>query len=110
MSFLDSIVSVATKAIETVAPMALATVFPPAAMMPGLSNLATNLLCQGLGQAIGQLGQQAGLASFVMKEAQQLLQGIASKLQQPSDPECTQHVNDKAGKAVGDLVSNIIND
>lgn len=110
MSFLDSIVSVAKSAIETVAPMALAAVFPPAAMLPGLSNLATDLLTQGLGQALNQVGQQCGVASFVMKEAQQLLQGIASKLQQPSDPECTQHVNDKAGGIVKDLVDQIIND
>ena len=110
MSFLDSIVSVATKAIETVAPMALGAIFPPAAMLGPLSNLATNMLTQGLGQVIGQVGQQCGIASFVMKEAQQLLQGIASKLQQPADPECTQHVGDKAGGVVKDLIDQIMSD
>ena len=105
---LGSIANVATQALETVAPMALATVFPPAALMGPLSNIATNLLTQGLGQAIGQVGQQCGMASFVMKEAQQLLQGIASKLQQPADPACTQHVNDKAGGAIKDLVDQIV--
>ncbi|HET7528557.1 MAG TPA: hypothetical protein VFK10_21635 [Burkholderiaceae bacterium] len=110
MSFFSDVVGVVSKAVETVAPMALAAVFPPAAMLGPLSNIATNLLTQGLGQAIGQLGQQCGIASFVMKEAQQLLQGIAQQLQQPADPGCSDHVSDKAGGIDKDLVDQIVND
>jgi len=110
MSFFSDIVGVAKSVVETVAPMALAAVFPPAAMLGPLSNLATSMLTQGLSQAIGQIGQQCGIASFVMKEAQQLLQGLASKLMQPADSGCADHVADKAGGIVKDLVDQIIND
>lgn len=110
MSFIDSIIGAAKSVVDTVAPMALAAVFPPAAMLGPLSNLATSMLGGALGGAIGQLGQQCGMPNFVMKQAQSLLQGVVSQLLKPVDPQCMDHVADKAGGAVKDLVSNIIND
>ncbi|HEU5295017.1 MAG TPA: hypothetical protein VFU71_09515 [Burkholderiaceae bacterium] len=110
MSFLDSIVGVAKSVVETVAPVALSAIFPPAAMLGPLSNLATSMLGSALGGAIGELGQQCGMPNFVMKQAQSLLQDIVSKLLKPVDPQCMDHVADKAGRAIGDLVSNMISD
>jgi len=110
MSFLDSIVGAAKSVVETVAPMALAAVFPPAAMLGPLSNLATSMLGGALGGALGQIGQQCGMPNFVLKQAQSLLQGVVSQLLKPVDPQCMDHVADKAGGAIKDLVSNIIND
>src|SRR6185295_15007691 len=109
MSFLDSIVGAAKSVVETVAPMALAAVFPPAAMLGPLSNLATSMLGGALGGALGQIGQQCGMPNFVLKQAQSLLQGVVSQLLKPVDPQCMDHVADKAGGAIKDLVSNIIN-
>ena len=101
---------IVSSVVQTVAPMALTAIFPPAAMLGPLSNLATGMLGGALGQAIGQLGQQCGMPNFVMKQAQSLLQDVVSKLLKPADPQCTDHVAEKAGGAIKDLVSNIIND
>jgi hypothetical protein len=80
MSFFSDIVGVATKAIETVAPMALSAIFPPAAMMGPLANLATSVLGGGLSDVLGQLGKAGDLPNFVAKEAQNLLGGVVSQL------------------------------
>ena len=104
------IAKVATQAIETVAPMALGAIFPPAAMLGPISNLATSLLGGALGGAIGQLGQQFGMPNFVMKQAQSMLQDVVSKLLKPADPQCMDHVADKAGGAIKGLIGSIISD
>lgn len=113
MSFFNDLVggvaSLASKAIEVAAPIALATVFPPAAMLGPLSNLATGMLGSALGGAIGQLAQQCGIPPFVAKEAQNLLSGIVDKLLKPVDLGCMDHVADKAGGAIKDMVEEIIN-
>jgi hypothetical protein len=108
MSFLSDIGSIVSKAVEIAAPIALATVFPPAAMMPGLSNLATSMLGGALSGAIGELGKQCGMPNFVMKEAQDLLGKVVSQLLKPVDPQCMDHVAGKAGGAVKDMVEQII--
>jgi len=110
MSFFSDIVSTVSKVAEVVAPMALAAIFPPAAMMGPLGNLATSMLGQGLSDVLGQLGKAGDLPKFVAKEAQNLLGGVLSQLMKAVDPECMQHVADKAGGAVNDLVQNILND
>lgn len=110
MSFFSDIVSVATKAIETVAPMALSAIFPPAAMMGPLANLATSVLGQGLSDVLGQLGKAGDLPNFVAKEAQNLLGSVVSQLTKAVDPGCMQHVADKCGGAVKDLVQDILSD
>src|SRR5262245_8670368 len=109
MSFFSDIVGVVSKAVETVAPMALAAVFPPAAMLGPLSNLATGMLGSALGGAIGQLAQQCGIPNFIAKEAQNLLSGIIDKLLKPVDLGCMDHVADKAGGAIKDMVDEIVN-
>jgi NADH dehydrogenase/NADH:ubiquinone oxidoreductase subunit G len=108
MSFLSGITDIVSKAVETVAPMALAAIFPPAAMMPGLSNLVTSALGGALSGAIGELGKQGAMPNFIMKEAQDLLGKVVSQLLKPADPECTHHVDDKAGGAIKDLVEQIL--
>jgi len=108
MSFFSDIVSTVSKAVETVAPMALSAIFPPAAMMPGLSNLATSMLGGGLSDVIGQIGKQCGMPNFVQKEAQNLLGKVVSQLLKPVDPECLHHVADKAGGAIKDMVDQIL--
>jgi hypothetical protein len=110
MSFFSDIGNIVSKAVEIAAPIALATVFPPAAMMPGLSNLATSMLGNALGGAIGDLGKQCGMPNFVMKEAQDLLGKVVQSLLQPVDRDCAEHVREKAGGVVGDLVSKIMDD
>ena len=101
---------IVSSVVQTVAPMALSAIFPPAAMLGPLSNLATGLLGDALGSAIGQLGKQCGMPNFIMKEAQDLLGKVVSQLLKPVDPQCMDHVADKAGGAVKDLVSSIISD
>jgi hypothetical protein len=110
MSFFSDIVGVATKAIETVAPMALSAIFPPAAMMGPLANLATSVLGGGLSDVLGQLGKAGDLPNFVAKEAQNLLGSVVSQLTKAVDPDCMQHVADKCGGAVKDLVQDILSD
>jgi hypothetical protein len=110
MSFFSDIVSTVSKVAEVVAPMALSAIFPPAAMLGPLSNLATSMLGQGLSDVLGQLGKAGDLPNFVAKEAQNMLGGIVSQLTKAVDPGCMQHVADKAGGAVGDLIQNILND
>lgn len=110
MSFLSDIASVVSKAVEVVAPIALGAIFPPAAMMPGLSNLATSMLGGALSDVIGQLGKQGGLPNFVMNTAQDLLGKVVSQLLKPVDPECMEHVADKCGGAVKGLVDDFIKD
>jgi hypothetical protein len=110
MSFFSDIGNIVSKAVEVAAPVALATVFPPAAMMPGLSNLATSMLGSALGDAIGQVGKQCGMPNFVMTGAQDLLGKVVQGLLQPVDQDCAEQVREKAGGAVGDLVSNMIKD
>jgi hypothetical protein len=67
------------------------------------------MLGGGLSDLLGQLGR-GELKTFVAKEAQNLLGGVVSQLMKAVDPECMQHVADKAGGAIGDLVQNILND
>jgi len=110
MSFFSDIVSTVSKVAEVVAPMALSAIFPPAAMLGPLSNLATSMLGQGLSDVLGQLGKAGDLPNFVAKEAQNMLGGIVSQLTKAVDPGCMQHVADKAGGVVGDLIQNILND
>jgi hypothetical protein len=110
MSFLSDIGSIVSKAVEIAAPIALATVFPPAAMLPGLSNLATSMLGNALGGAIGELGKQCGMPNFVMKEAMDLLGKVVSQLLKPVDPECMDHVANKAGGAIKDMVEEILSE
>jgi len=110
MSFLSDIVSTVSKVAEVVAPMALSAIFPPAAMLGPLSNLATSMLGQGLSDVLGQLGKAGSLPNFIMKEAQNLIGGVVSQLLKPVDPECMQHVADKAGGAIKDLVEQILGD
>ena len=110
MSFFSDIVSTVSKVAEVVAPMALSAIFPPAALLGPLSNMATSMLGQGLSDVLGQLGKAGDLPNFVAKEAQNLLGGVVSQLMKAVDPECMQHVADKAGGAIGDLVQNILND
>jgi hypothetical protein len=108
MSFFSDIGNIVSKAVEIAAPIALAAVFPPAAMMPGLSNICTSMLGNALGGAIGDLGKQCGMPNFVMKEAQELLGKVVSQLLKPVDADCAQHVQDKCGGAVKDLVEDIL--
>ena len=108
MSFFSDIGNIVSKAVEIAAPIALATVFPPAAMMPGLSNLVTGMLGNALGGAIADLGKQCGMPNFVMKEAQDLLGKVVSQLLKPVDSDCAEHVANKAGGAVKDLVEEIL--
>lgn len=110
MSFFSDIASVVSKAVEIAVPVALGALFPPAAMLPGLSNLATSMLGGALSGAIGELGKQGGMPNFVMKEAQDLLGKVISQLLKPVDPECMDHVADKAGGAVKDMVDQILNE
>jgi hypothetical protein len=108
MSFFSDIGNLVSKAVEIAAPIALAAVFPPAAMMPGLANLATSMLGNALGGAIGDLGKQCGMPNFVMKEAQELLGKVVSQLLKPVDADCAQHVQDKCGGAIKDMVEDIL--
>ena len=108
MSFFSDIGNIVSKAVEIAAPIALATVFPPAAMMPGLSNLVTGMLGNALGGAIADLGKQCGMPNFVMKEAQDLLGKVVSQLLKPVDSDCAEHVANKAAGAVKDLVEEIL--
>jgi len=110
MSFLSGLTDIVSKAVEIVAPIALATVFPPAALMPGVSNMVSSLVGQGLSDVIGQLGKQGSLPSFVMNKAQDLIGKIVSQLQQPVDQDCADHVQDKCGNAFGNLVEQMMKD
>jgi hypothetical protein len=110
MSFLSDIGNIVSKAVEIVAPIALASVFPPAALMPGVGNMVASMVGQGLSDAIGQLGKQGGLPSFVANKAQDLLGKIVSQLLQPVDKGCADHVHDKCGGAFGGLVERMLKD
>jgi len=113
MSFFNDLIggvaSLASKAIEVAAPIALGAIFPPAAMLGPLSNLATGMLGSALGGAIGQMAEQCGIPKFVAKEAQNLLSGIVDKLLKPVDLGCMDHVADKAGGVIKDMVDEIVN-
>lgn len=110
MSFFSDIGNIVSKAVEIAAPIALATVFPPAAMMPCLTNLAASTLGNALGGAIGQLGQQCGMPNFLMKDALNLLGKVVQDVLKPADGDCQDHVNDKCGGAVKDMVEEILSD
>jgi len=110
MSFLSGITDIVSKVVEIAAPIALATVFPPAALMPGVSNLVTSMVGQGLSDVIGQLGKQGSLPNFVMNKAQDLIGKVVSELLQPVDKECADHVHDKAGDAFSGLVEQMMKD
>jgi hypothetical protein len=108
MSF--SIGDFISKAVDIVAPMALAAVFPPAAMMPAATNLATSLLGDGMSDAIKQLGREAGMPNFVINDALNLLKGVVDGMQKPVDSDCASHVADKFGGPIRQSIDDLICD
>jgi len=110
MSFFSDIGNIVSKAVEIAAPIALASIFPPAALMPGVSNMVASMVGQGLSDAIGQFGKQGALPGFVANKAQDLIGKVVSELLQPVDKGCADHVHDKCGGAFGGLVERMLKD
>lgn len=110
MSFLSGITDLVSKVVEVAAPIALAAIFPPAALIPAVSNLAASMVGQGLSDVIGQLGKQGSLPSFVMNKAQDLIGKVVSQLLHPVDKGCADQVHDKCGDAFGSLVDQMMKD
>jgi|OpeIllAssembly_1097287.scaffolds.fasta_scaffold53708_1 flagellar hook-basal body complex protein FliE len=77
--------------------------FPPL----GIATSIGNLVAQGLGPAINaglqSLTTMAGMPKFIAQEIGDLLKGVIDKMQQPSDPDCDQHVHDQFRHEVRDF-------
>lgn len=105
MSFIGDIVGTVAKA---VLPAVIDTVFPPAALFPGLTNMAANMVGDALGQAIDQAMSQAGAPKFLINDALSILKGVVSNMQQPCDPGCADHVREKYSDVARSFVDRLI--
>src|SRR5262249_32582198 len=107
MSLIGDIVgSIASTAVQSI----VDTVCPEADMLPGLSNLVTSTLGDGLNQVISPCGEQCGMPNFVINGAKDALHQVVSQLQQPVDPSSMDQVAGQTGDVVNNLVGDIVND
>lgn len=105
MSIIGDIVGTVAKA---VLPAVIDSVFPPAALFPGLTNMVSNMVGDELGKAIDGCLKQSGTPGFQIKDILNLLKQVVGGMQHPCDPACSDHVKDKFGGIAQHMVDDLI--
>jgi hypothetical protein len=96
--------------VKSVLPLAIDAVFPQAMLIPGLTNMVSNMLGDELGKAIDQVGKQSGMPNFLINDALSILKGVVSGQQQPCDSGILDHVKDQFGGPVKSVIDDLICD
>lgn len=105
MSFIGDIVGTVAKA---VLPSVMAAIFPPAALFPGLTNMAANMFGDALGGAIDGALKDLGAPNFLRNAVQDLLKQAVQGAQKNCDPDaaehCQQHCKDPLKSMLDDIM------
>jgi hypothetical protein len=81
--------------------------YPPLGIGMSLMNMFGPMLGQAVNGAMSQLCQEAGMPKFIADMVGDLAQQAITQMQQqnPSDPQCDQHVQDQWGGEMNDFAS-----
>ncbi len=103
MSIIGDIVGTVAKA---VLPAVIDTIFPPAALFPGLVNMASNMFGDMLGKAVDGALQDLGAPKFLRDTVQDMIKQAVQGTHQQCDPAAQDH----AQGAYGNIVKNTLDD
>lgn len=84
--------------------------FPPLAIANGLGNMLTNVIGGAVSGAIDAFQQQCGLPKFIANIAKEAISQLLPGMQQPCDPHCEQHLQDKCGDKFQDFGKSMLQD
>lgn len=108
MSIIGDIVGTVAKA---VLPAVIDAVFPPAALFPGLTNMAANMFGDALGGAIDGALKDLGAPNFLRNTVQDLLKQAVGGVLKNVDPgvadHCHTNFHDPLKGAIGDVMDGL---
>lgn len=110
MSFLDGIGGLVKSVLPELVHMGLDAVCPEMELIPGLTDMVSNMVADQLGKAIDGAMQQSGSPAFQIKDVLNMLKQAAQDTQQPCDPGWGDHIKDKFGGIAQNMVDNLIKD
>ncbi|HEY1391835.1 MAG TPA: hypothetical protein VFV25_00560 [Methylibium sp.] len=84
--------------------------FPELAICNSLANLLTQAIGQAVNQAVQQLTQLCGMPKFIAQEISDVVKQALSGLQQQSDPDCDQQVQNQCGGGFSDFATELCKD
>ena len=96
--------------VKQVLPLAIEAVFPEAALVPGLTNMISDMVGDQLGKAIDGAMQQSGSPPFQIKDALNLLKQAVQQTHQPCDQDSCDQIKNKFGGMAQGMVDNLIKD
>ena len=96
--------------VKQVLPMAIEAVFPEAALVPGLTNMISDMVGDQLGKAIDGAMQQSGSPAFQIKDVLNMLKQAAQGAHQPCDPGFGDDIKKQFGGIAQGMVDNLIKD